>query len=213
MPKKLLREHSVAISMKRLDETRLADQEGAVSAWTAPIWNIGKLNLNGRVYTEDLAKRLVAENKATIAYDSHNHDYGNAYNEVVAVAKNPRIEGDQLWVDIYMVDESYSTKVEAIHKAGVGIGVSSVGYGETDKDGVVNAKTYELLRYLDFVVDPANETHAVPGKNGKENDSVQDHESDKVLPEGSKEPSEEIKERIEIHKRLEALDNKEKTDE
>lgn len=212
MNKKILREHSVAVDMKRLDEARLADQEGAISAWTAPVWNIGKLNLNGRVYTKELADRIVAENRATIVYDSHESDYGSAYSNVVAVAKNPRIEQEQLWADIFMVDEIYSRKIEAIHRAGVGIGVSSVGYGETDKDGVVNAQTYELVRYMDFVVDPANETYANPEQSEpvNKNESVEnDHESDKVLPEGTEEPSEEIKERIETYKRLEALETKE----
>ncbi|MEA5032312.1 MAG: hypothetical protein VB025_09210 [Sphaerochaeta sp.] len=207
---KLLREHSVAETMKRLDDTRLADQEGSVSAWTAPVWNIGKLNLNGRLYGEELAKRIVAAGKATISYDSHRHDYGDAYGDVVAVAKNPRIEGDQLWVDIFMVDAAYSAKVDAINKAGVGIGVSCVGYGETDKDGVVNPATYELVRYLDFVVDPANETYAAPAGGSKKNESVEDdQESGEPLPEETEEPSEEITERIELYKRLEALENKE----
>ena len=212
MDKKILREHSVALNIKRLDESRLADQAGSVSAWTAPIWNIGKLNLNGRVYTQELADRIVAEEKATIVYDSHESDFSSAYGNVRAVARNPRIEGEQVWVDIYLVDEEYAKKIEAIHQAGVGIGVSSVGYGETDKDGVVNAKTYELVRYLDFVVDPANETYANPGQGEpvNKNDSVSnDHESGEVLPEGTEEPSEEIKKRIETYKRLEALETKE----
>ena len=206
----LLREHAVATTMRRLPDERLAEESGAVSAWTSPVWNIGKLNLNGRVYTDELAKRIVAESKATISYDSHGNDYGKAYSDVKAVSKNPRIEGDQLWVDIFMVDPGYSAKLEAIHKSGVGIGVSCVGYGETDKDGVVNSTTYELVRYLDFVVDPANETYAIPGGDKAKNESVEDdQESGEPLPEETEEPSKEIAERVELYKRLEALENKE----
>lgn len=207
----LLRESSMATTIKKLPDERLKDQSGAVSAWTAPVWNIGKLNLNGRLYTEDLAKRIVAENAATISYDSHRHEWGDAYLEVRAVSKNPRIEGDQLWVDIFMVDAAYAAKLEAIHTAGVGIGVSCVGYGETDKDGVVNAATYELVRYLDFVVDPANETYAAPGGGDKKtNESVSDgHEPGGLPPGGPAEPSAETRRRIEILKRIEKLDSKE----
>ncbi len=207
---KLLREYATASNIKRLGEERLTEQAGSVSAWSAPIWNIGRLNLNGRVYTDELAKRLVAENKATLAYDSHRHEWGEAYLAAVAVARNPRIEGEQLWVDIFFVDKAYSEKLSAIHEAGVSIGVSSVGYGETDKDGVVNAATYELVRYLDFVTDPANETFAGPvddtGTEKKE-ESASSQEDDEVLSESTGELSlEEQKRRIEILRQVEALD-------
>ncbi len=208
---KLLREYATASNIKRLGEDRLTEQAGSVSAWSAPIWNIGRLNLNGRVYTDELAKRLVAENRATLAYDSHRHEWGEAYLAAVAVVKNPRIEGDQLWVDIFFVDKAYSEKLAAIHEAGVSIGVSSVGYGETDKDGVVNATTYELVRFLDFVTDPANETYAGPGEEAtgkeKKEESASSQEPGGVPPEPTGELSlEEQKRRIEILKKVEALD-------
>jgi len=207
---KLLREYATASNIKRLGEERLAEQAGSVSAWSAPVWNIGRLNLNGRVYTDDLAKRLVSENRATLAYDSHRHEWGEAYLAAVAVVKNPRIEGDQLWVDIFFVDKAYSEKLSAIHEAGVSIGVSSVGYGETDKDGVVNAATYELVRYLDFVTDPANETFAGPADDTgteKKEESASSQEDDEVSSESTGELSlEEQKRRIEILRQVEALD-------
>ena len=207
---KLLREHAVATTMKKLPDERLTEQSGAVSAWTSPVWNIGRLNLNGRVYSEDLANRIVTENKATVSYDSHGNDYSKAYSDVMAVSKNPRIEGDQLWVDIFMVDAAYSSKLEAINRSGVGIGVSCVGYGETDKDGVVNPTTYELVRYLDFVVDPANETYAFPDSKDKTKESVEDsHDSDGLPSDGPEEVSEGTMRRIEFYKRMEALYNKE----
>lgn len=202
--KKLLKEFATVLAIQILGEERLTEQQGAISAWTAPIWNIGKLNLNGRVYPEELAKRIVAENKATLSYDSHNHPWGEAYKEAVAVTKNPRIENDQLWVDIFFVEKAYSEKIASIYKAGVPIGVSSVGYGETDKDGVVNASTYELVRYLDFVTAPANETVAEPTKEKK--DEQESDESAEVIPDSTLELSEEeMKRRIEILKKVEAI--------
>jgi hypothetical protein len=207
---KLLREYATASTIKRLGEERLAEQSGSVSAWSAPIWNIGRLNLNGRLYTEELAKRLVAENKATLAYDSHRHEWGEAYLAAVAVVRNPHIEGEQLWVDIFFVDKGYSDKLQAIHEAGVPIGVSSVGYGETDKDGVVNATTYELVRYLDFVTDPANETYAGPENetvNVKKEESASGREPGGMPSESTGELSQEEQMRlIKILRQVEALD-------
>ena len=207
---KLLREYATASTIRRLGEERLAEQTGSVGAWSAPIWNIGKLNLNGRVYTEELAKRLVAENKATLAYDSHRHEWGEAYLAAVAVVRNPRIEDGQLWVDVFFVDKAYSDKLFAIHEAGVPIGVSSVGYGETDNDGVVNAATYELVRYLDFVTDPANETYAEPENetvNVKKEESAGSQESDEVSSPSTGELSlEEQQRRIAILRQVEAID-------
>jgi len=207
---KLFREYATAPTIRRLGEERLAEQSGSVSAWSAPIWNIGKLNLNGRVYTDDLAKRLVSENRATLAYDSHRHEWGEAYLAAVAVTRNPRIEDGQLWVDIFFVDKAYSDKLSAIQKAGVSIGVSSVGYGETDNDGVVNAGTYELVRYLDFVTDPANETYAEPEnetENVKKEESAGSQEHDEVSSDSTGELSlEEKQRRIAILRQVEAID-------
>jgi len=207
---KLFREYANASAIRRLGEERLTEQSGSVSAWSAPIWNIGKLNLNGRVYTDDLAKRLVSENRATLAYDSHRHEWGEAYLAAVAVARNPRIEDGQLWVDIFFVDKAYSDKLSAIQQAGVSIGVSSVGYGETDNDGVVNAATYELVRYLDFVTDPANETYAGPGEETgteKKEESAGSQESDEVSSSSTGELSQEEKQRrIAILRQVEAID-------
>ncbi|MDT4761826.1 hypothetical protein [Sphaerochaeta sp. PS] len=207
---KLFREYATASTIRRLGDERLAEQSGSVSAWSAPIWNIGKINLNGRVYTQELAERLIAENRATIAYDSHRHEWGEAYGNTVAVAKQPRIEDGLLWVDIFFVDKAYSDKLLAIHTAGVPIGVSSVGYGETDNDGVVNAATYELVRYLDFVTDPANDTYAGPGtepEEGMKNESASSHDPDGMPPGSDGELSpKEIQRRIAILKQVEAID-------
>lgn len=143
---------------------KLTEEEaGQYSAhWTAPIWNIGKLNLNGRVYPQKLAERIVAEAKATGVCDGHEPPMDAEYDNYKAVAKNPKIENDQMFVDIYFVDKAYAEKLDTLRKLGVEIGVSSVGYGDTDADGVVDPDTYELVRYCDFVQYPANETYAEP---------------------------------------------------
>lgn len=164
MSKKTLMVDTLMLDASDFKPVKLTEEEaGQYSAhWTAPIWNIGKLNLNGRVYTQDLADRICRENKATGVCDGHDPDYHFEYSNYVAVAKTPRIENGQLVVDLYFVDDEYAGKLEKLRAMGVEIGVSSVGYGEQDADGVVNPITYELIRYCDFVQYPANSTYASP---------------------------------------------------
>lgn len=166
MSKTLFRDSVGVVPFKRLPETKLTEQKGSVGAWEAPVWNLGRLNLNGRVYPVELGKRIAAEGKVLVSYDGHDGDRFGDYGPVKAVTKNPRVEGaageEQLVVEIYVIDEAYQKQLEKISDLGVGIGVSSVGYGETDKDGVVNSHTYEIVRYLDFVTTPAGEVYATP---------------------------------------------------
>lgn len=174
MPKKMLFEDSPSgvVTFTRLPEERLTEAKGSVSAWEAQVWHLGVVNLNGRVYTEPLAQRMIAENRATIAYDGHDGDRLGDYSPVKAIAKNPHISGEYFCVDVFVIDEEYSKKLEVIAEHGLPIGVSSVGYGETDQNGVVNAATYELVRYLDFVTTPA-------GGNGAKKKEAVDNESDR----------------------------------
>ncbi len=202
MSKERLIENIAELHMERIDESRLNEERLAVSGWTAPIWDLGKLNLNGRVYTLELANRIVSENRATLVYDSHDHGYGSAYMETVAIAKNPRVENNQLWVDILLVDRAYADKIAVIHDSGVPIGVSSVGYGETDKDGVVDANTYVLERYLDFVIHPANKSFAQPNEKNPAKESTD--ASGKLLPEAD--TSLEVRRaKVEAYGRIEKL--------
>ena len=141
-----------------------------VNHWTAPVWQLDKLNLNGRLYSTKLAQRIVAEAAKTGVCDGHYPSEHAEYDNFKAIAKNPRIENAQLWVDIYFVDKAYQNKIADLAENGLAIGVSSVGYGETDVDGVVNADTYRLVRYLDFVTAPAGEVYARPANEKEAND-------------------------------------------
>lgn len=166
------------VKMKKLVEymeiplVRVQESEGDANKthWRAPIWQLDKLNLNGRVYSTKLAQRIVAEGLATGACDGHDPDYHRDFGNYKAVVKNPVIEDGKLYVDIYFVDEVYQAHIAKLSEAGLAIGVSSVGYGETDVDGVVNADTYRLVRYLDFVSNPAGEVYAKPAKENEAND-------------------------------------------
>lgn len=207
MKKKLFVEYS-QVNLTRLSEEQLktesAEKDGAVSGWTAPVWKLDQLNLNGRVYSTELAKRIVAQNAVTGSCDGHDPDFHAEYQNYKAVSKNPSIKDGQLWVDIYIVDEDYARLLDKLVAQGMAIGVSSVGYGETDQDGVINAQTYELVRYLDFVTYPAGQVYAIK-KNGSAGDSDEDEKGESADKPGSDEASKELKAKIERYRRVEKI--------
>lgn len=146
----------------------LTEAEGAEKEedkWVADVWKLGEENLNGRIYTEDLAKRIIKENPVTMAYDGHFCDYenGNEYKNAVAVCDNLRIEDGILKTDIKFLEceKAYEQKLRELSEKGVAIGVSSVGYGEYEADGkTIKPESYQLVRVLDFVASPAGEVYA-----------------------------------------------------
>ena len=149
----------------------LAEEAGEKNGkWTASVWKLGEMNLNGRIYTRGLAERIVSENKKTVAYDGHDVNWttGEEYGIAKAVCSNPRIEGNELRVDIYFIDEAYKARLEKLVDMGISIGVSSVGYGDVDPTtGIVNEQTYVLIRFLDFVTMPAGDVYARMGEKAR----------------------------------------------
>jgi len=147
----------------------IKEEQGDPSSdfWTAEVWRLDKVNLNGRVYTRSLAERVVRDGYKTMAYDGHDADFqsGHDFAPAVAYCDNPRIEGDALVVDIHFLesqkDSASVRNIRELYKAGLPIGVSSVGYGSIDQDGVVQ-DDYEVVRYLDFVAQPAGLVYAEP---------------------------------------------------
>ena len=138
--------------------------------WSAPVWKIGEMNLNGRIYSMPLAQRIVSENQTTLAYDGHDVNWvtGEEYGIAKAVCSNPRIEDMQLVVDIDFVDEKYEQLLLTLMEKGIQIGVSSVGWGEQDPvSGIIIPESYELLRFLDFVVCPAGEVYVKMGEKAR----------------------------------------------
>lgn len=144
--------------------------------WTASVWKLDKKNLNGRIYSTELAKRIVKESPTTLAYDGHDAAYatGAEYSIAKAVCSNPRIESGELRVDIDFVDETYERLLTALMHKGVPIGVSSIGWGEQDDDGNILPETYELVRFLDFVTSPAGEVYAKMEKRKPAKGSLDD---------------------------------------
>ena len=157
--------------------------------WTAEVWRLDEVNLNGRVYSTELAQRIVKEGLKTMAYDGHEADWksGHDYAPAIAYCENPRIENGCLVVDIHFLEsqkDNPSVKnIRELFKAGLPIGVSSVGYGSIDENGVIQ-QDYELVRYLDFVAMPAGLVYAVP-KSEKRDPEPEPQPAD----DGSVEPS------------------------
>ena len=139
----------------------LAEEAGEKNGkWTASVWKLGEMNLNGRIYTRGLAERIVSENKKTVAYDGHDVNWttGEEYGIAKAVCSNPRIEGNELRVDIDFIDEAYKARLEKLVDMGISIGVSSVGYGDVDPT---------TIRFLDFVTMPAGDVYARMGEKAR----------------------------------------------
>ena len=139
--------------------------------WTAEVWRLDEINLNGRIYSTELAQRIVKEGLKTMSYDGHEADWrsGNDYAPAIAYCDNPRIENKCLVVDVHFLesqkDSASVRNIRELHKAGLPIGVSSVGYGSMDMNGIVQ-EDYELIRYLDFVASPAGLVYAEPKSEG-----------------------------------------------
>lgn len=172
MPKNkenLLVESGILKVVKALEESQ-GNPESEV--WTSEVWRLDEVNLNGRVYTTELAEKIVKEGAKTMAYDGHDADWlvGHDYEPAVAYCDNPRIENKCLVVDIHFLEsqkDSASVKnIRELYKAGIPIGVSSVGYGTINDDGIVQMD-YELIRYLDFVSTPAGLVYAAPKKESE----------------------------------------------
>ena len=105
-----------------------------------------------------------------MAYDGHDVNWitGEEYGIAKAVCFNPHIEDMQLWVDIEFVDKAYETLLTQLIEKGIQIGVSSVGWGEQDPvSGIIIPESYELLRFLDFVICPAGEVYVKMGEKAR----------------------------------------------
>lgn len=173
MKRELLESYYTVTRLRKIEEQASSD---ATVHWTAPVWKLDAMNLNGRIYPTELARRIVEEGRTTVAYDGHGLASGE-FAQAKAVCRNPRIEGAELWVDILMLDPAYSAKLQRMEELGVPVGVSSVGWGNCRSDGVVEPDSYELVRYLDFVLNPSGEVYATPVEPKKNEEGNQEPET------------------------------------
>ena len=156
MEKVLLRENSL---LSQLNKKPKQITEGVSNTSSAtvfegvPIWRLDVENLNGRIYTTELAAQIVSQNAITNVLRNHLEEFEAEISDIKAIAKNPKIENGMLKVDLEMVDDGFSSLVERIVSAGGRVGLSSVGYGTLDKDKKI--QDYQLVRYADFVINPS----------------------------------------------------------
>ena len=193
--------------IKKIGKFEEKSGSSSSSRWECDIWKLGEENLNGRIYTEELAKRLVKEQPTTIVNDGHFCDYcnGQEYENAKAVASNLRIEGDYLKCDLTFLESesAYEKKLEELTDKGVAIGVSSVGYGEYEDDGkTIKPETYMVVRLVDFVTMPAGEVYA----NKVDDEEPEDGEEDEE-PEDDGQSSLEQKESLSPERKKEIIKN------
>lgn len=180
MEKILLKEEMTLENIQRKELTEEVNSSNTkVVFGEVKVWKLDERNLNGRTYTTELGQRLVEENKITLALDNHPHsEFDIGFKDVRAVSKNPKIKEGYLVVDVHFVDEMYANRLEAILELGGKVGVSSFGYGTFDENKIVDVNSYELVRYVDFVINPSNQVYI-----DKEEAEEQVEEVEETLPE------------------------------
>ncbi len=159
-------EETAPIFEKKIEDKTIVEAAGKSYSsvggtyYEVPVWRLDKKNLNNRVYTSTLAKKLIKENKVTVALKDHpNADEDGSVDRIVAVGKNPHIREGVLYADCYFVDDTFRKKVENILEHGGNIGLSSSGDGSVDDAGYVLEEDYVLQRYFDFVLTPSYEVY------------------------------------------------------
>lgn len=196
-PTKILREGrelaliTESAQLKRVGTLTESKDEKSTPHWECDIWKLGEENLNGRVYTKDLADRLVKEQPVTIVNDGHFADWcnGNEYLNAKAIARNVRVENNVCKCDLEFLscESDYEERLEELAAKGVAIGVSSVGYGEYMSDGkTINPETYTVVRLVDFVTEPAGDVYARPVGTDEPETNGDDNNDD-----GEKKPEDE----------------------
>ena len=159
-------EETAPIFEKKIEDKTIVEAAGKSYSsvggtyYEVPVWRLDKKNLNNRVYTSTLAKKLIKENKVTVALKDHpNADEDGSVDRIVAVGKNHHIREGVLYADCYFVDDDFRKKVENILEHGGNIGLSSSGDGSVDDEGYVLEEDYALQRYFDFVLTPSYEVY------------------------------------------------------
>ena len=189
-----------------LTEGKIVEAEGneyrVQEGYEVPIWVLDSENMNGRTYTQKLGERIIQEAKKTFAMKDHPKDEGSV-DKIVAVVENPHIveanhsnntsKDTLLCVNAFFVDDDFERKVEKILDRGMGLGVSSVGYGEVLKNGKIDEDSYELERYFDFVVDPSYQVYLTKDFNRQINEDISKTDTntvsdDEVIEEETKDP-------------------------
>jgi hypothetical protein len=131
----------------------------ALAVYRFPFTRPGQKNLNGRIYSFKLWDRIfkLFQTRSTVSLCDHPEDEGDPAR-IWAVLRNPGYSADKTLakVDCYILDNELGRTANGVLLAGGEIGLSSSGIGDFEADGItVDADSYELERFFDWVLNPS----------------------------------------------------------
>jgi len=149
----------VKLDIPLTEATVEGTQYKALAVYRFPFTRPGQKNLNGRIYPYKLWDRIfqLFRTKSTVSLCNHPEDDGDPAR-IWAVLRNPGYSEDRTlgMVDCYILDNELGRTANGMLLAGGDLGLSSSGIGDFEADGVtVEADTYELERFFDWVLNPS----------------------------------------------------------
>jgi len=163
-PPKILKEDTVKVALKEGYE-----EFSGLVGYRVPLWRLNKKNKNNRIYTTAVAEEVIQMFSHVSTVALFDHDTGKpSTTKIAAVAKNPQIIGEIMYIDVYIVDADFEIKLKKILMLGSSLGVSSVFDGDIRTDGTV----YDLVldRWCDLVMDPSYEVFIDPNSSNVDKD-------------------------------------------
>jgi hypothetical protein len=167
------KEPLIVTKLPLTESNSLVESDGkqykAIEGYEVPVWRLGVKNLNERVYSEALGRKVIKEFGGLITANLSDHPKEDgSVSDILSVAKNPHIKEGILYVDAFVVDEAFAKKLNKMHEAGYGLGVSSSCYGDLNEStGEVLEEGFEVDRFFDWVLTPSYSVF-VTGANRKE---------------------------------------------
>ncbi len=132
----------------------------AIAVYSFPISKPGTLNLNERIYSESLWRKVIQEKQAENSYGLMGHPEGDGSPaDAWCVWHNIRLEkinGELFTMADAWLFGPHGQQVNEGIEAGSEVGLSTAGYGDFEEDGItIRTKDYELERVADHVLTPS----------------------------------------------------------
>jgi hypothetical protein len=182
-------------------------QYKALAVYRFPFTRPGQKNSNGRIYPYRLWDRVfqLFRDRPTVSLCNHPEDDGDPAR-IWAVLRNPGYSGDRTlgMVDCYILDNELGRTANGVLTAGGDLGLSSSGFGDFEADGVtVDADTFELERFFDWVLNPS---YSVFGTLDDKKESVESPKDNiKLLEEGKRMKTLTLREKRELEASLKKI--------
>jgi hypothetical protein len=182
-------------------------QYKALAVYRFPFTRPGQKNLNGRIYPYKLWDRVfqLFRTKSTVSLCNHPEDDGDPAR-IWAVLRNPGYNEDRTlgMVDCYILDNELGRTANGVLLAGGDLGLSSSGLGEFEVDGItVDADTFELERFFDWVLNPS---YSVFGTLDDKKESVEfPKDNAKTIEEGKRMKTLTLREKRELEASLKKI--------